>query len=245
MQEVYAATLGSMQADMARMDRVALNLTNATTPAYKREVMAVRPFSQLVDAAATQNVGVSNLQSAPFSVEVVSDMRPGALKATGQKLDVALEGKGFFEVTSKTGPAYSRQGNFQIDASGRLVTVQGYPVMGLNGEIRLETKAPTIDNLGRVFEGDKQIDQLKLVDFDHPEKMARMGEGYFAAGESIHAVEGGSTQVRQGYIEGTNVSTMHEMIQLMETMRHFESMVRVSQGYDDMLGTAIRKLGEA
>ncbi|WP_459569022.1 flagellar hook-basal body protein [Cupriavidus sp. 8B] len=251
MQEIFAVTLASMHQDMARLDRVALNLANVTTPGYKREVVSAQPFSQVVDAMAfapEQAVG-------PDGLQVLSDMRPGTMKLTGQALDVALASEGFFEVTTPNGLAYTRQGNFRTDARGRLVTVQGYPVMGKNGDIYLATQSPAIDTAGNITEPNATtgpsalnpgaaVAQIKVVRFDSPKTLPRLGEGLVAAGSGMTVANDAEMQIRQGVLENGNVNSMQEMVQLMQTMRHFESMQKVAQGYDDMLGTAIRKLGD-
>ena len=252
MQEIFAITLASMHQDMARLDGVALNLANVSTPGYKRGVVATQPFATLVEASEG-HVGASAADA--MGVQVLNDMRPGTVKLTGEVLDVALVGDGFFEVTTPSGPAYTRQGNFRKDALGRLVTAQGYPVMGKNGEIFLTTQTPVIDATGNITEpnattGPSAINpgtpvaQLKVVKFDSPKTLQRLGEGMVSAGAGMTVVDDASVQIRQGALENGNVSSMQEMMQLIQTMRHFESMQKMTQGYDDMLGTAIRKLGD-
>jgi flagellar basal-body rod protein FlgF len=274
MQEVLSITLQSMHQDSTRLERVSMNLANALTPGYKRQVVSVRPmaFSGGSEAFAGQ---VSSLaaQFAPLigqtgsqkfsAVQVQTDVRPGTLKSTGQSLDVAIAGMGFFEVATESGPAYTRQGNFRLDGRGRLVNVQGYPVMGKGGEIFLTTGQPSIDARGYVFEGHKSggasaavgasvgrtldqqaIAQIKVVQFDNPQNLELIGEGLVRAGDGMQIMGETSVQLRQGFLENSNVSSMHEMVQLMQTMRHFESMQRVVIGYDEMMGAAIRKLGE-
>ncbi|MET3448235.1 flagellar hook-basal body protein [Ralstonia sp. 1138] len=251
MQDVLAITLASMHQDMARLDGVAMNLANLSTPGYKRGVAAPQSFSQIVEASAVQ-MGESAANS---DVQMLSDMRPGTVKLTGQTLDVALAGDGFFEVTTPNGPAYTRQGNFRTDTLGRLVTTQGYPVMGKNGEIFLTTQTPVIDAVGNITEpnattGPSAVDpgtpiaQLKVVKFDSPKTLQRLGEGMVAAGAGMNLVEDANVQIRQGALENGNVNSMQEMMQLIQTMRHFESIQKVTQGYDEVLGTAIRKLGD-
>lgn len=252
MQDVLAITLASMHQDMARLDGVAMNLANLSTPGYKRGVAAPQSFSQIVEASAVQmGESVANYRD----IQMLSDMRPGTVKLTGQTLDVALAGDGFFEVTTPNGPAYTRQGNFRTDSLGRLVTTQGYPVMGKNGEIFLTTQTPVIDAVGNITEpnattGPSAVDpgtpiaQLKVVKFDSPKTLQRLGEGMVAAGAGMSLVEDANVQIRQGALENGNVNSMQEMMQLIQTMRHFESIQKVTQGYDEVLGTAIRKLGD-
>lgn len=240
MQEIFALTLASMQQDMVRLDQVALNLANVATPGYKRQVVAARPFADVLqDAQAAQ---------APA---VLTDARAGTARSTGQPLDLALTGVGYFEVLTEKGPAYTRVGNFSVDPRGRLVTSQGYPVMGKNGDIHLTGRSPTVDSVGNLTEaaldGSLQVTplgQLKVVRFDNPQALQRMGEGLVSPGEGMTVLPDADIQIRQGALENANVNTAREMVDLIQTMRHFESMHRVVQGYDEMIGTAVRKLAE-
>src|SRR6478672_3511202 len=124
MHQVLTMILGSMHADMTRMDRVGMNIANAQTPGYKRELVSVLAFQARIDGGAAD---------AALRVTAGIDQHAGTLKSTGQKLDLALSGPGWFEVQTADGPAYTRAGNFRLDAQGRLVTQQGDPVMGTGG----------------------------------------------------------------------------------------------------------------
>jgi flagellar basal-body rod protein FlgF len=239
MDNVLTAILGSMHADMARMERVGMNIANAQTVGYKREVVAATPFPSRIDAAAR-------------AVTVHTDERAGTLKPTGADLDVALSGPGWFEVVTPQGTAYTRQGNFRLDGQGRLVTQSGHPVMGVGGEIVLMYGSPSIDANGRVFDGPTRgaaartdaAARIKVVQFESGAPPQRLGDGLvLPQGEAVTAVEG-TVQVRQGFLENSNVSPMHEMVQLLQTVRHMESLQKVALGYDEMLAAGIRKLGE-
>jgi flagellar basal-body rod protein FlgG len=182
---------------------------------------------------------------------VVADPRPGTLKATGQPLDFALPGPGWFEVATPQGTAYTRQGNFRLDAAGRLVTQQGLAVMGVGGEIVLSSGAPVVDGTGRVFEGPAAsrggttpIAQLKVVQFDAASTLQRIGDGLVLVQGTPALAAEGAVPVQQGFLENSNVSALHEMLQLLETVRHLETLQKVALGYDEMLGTSIRKLGD-
>lgn len=254
MDHILAVSLATMQHDMQRLDRIALNLANVTTPGYKREVIASRPFVEVLDQAAISSqgplAGTTSADAATGHVRGLLDVRPGTLRMTGEPLDLALAGDGFFEVATAEGMAYTRQGNFSVDARGRLVTAQGHAVMGKNGEIFLATLRPVIDAAGNITEplspsaaGGAPGAQLKVVRFDNPASMQRLGDGLLAPGAGM-LFASDDVQIRQGALENANVSTVQEMVQLMQTMRHFESIQKVATGYDEMLGSAIRKLGE-
>jgi flagellar basal-body rod protein FlgF len=250
MDGVLGIALQGMQQDLARLERISANIANAVTPGYRREFVvsqpigsAAMPFAAQLDAQTVAS-GQASVGTAMSAVSVVSDARPGTLKQTGQSLDVAVAGRGFFEVSTEAGAAYTRQGNFQVDARGRLVTVQGHAVMGHAGEIVLKTNRPSIDTNGNVTEEGKQIARLKIVAFDDERMLRRLGDGLMSGGSATVPLTEGQTSVRQGYLENSNVSTLTEMTQLIQTARHFETMQRIAQGFDEMTGTAIRRLGE-
>lgn len=237
MSDALTIAAGSMSHDMQRLATISHNLTNATTTGYKRAVLLGTPFEALLHARDSGNAGAPLPLAAP-----VLDFRPGSLRATGHALDLALEGAGFFELAAPDGPVYTRQGEFRRDASGRLVNAAGWPVMGSGGEIVLDGMQPRIERDGRVFEGDKLVGQLKIVDFADPQGLRAVGGAAFVATADNPALtrEG---RVRQGQLENANVFTAHEMVRLIETLRHFESNQRLIQGYDEQQERVIRSLG--
>lgn len=252
MQEILAITLAAMQHDAARLERVSSNLANVTTPGYKREVFLQRPlavdasglsFTRAVSLAATQTNERRATGALP-SFDIVRDMKAGTLRPTRQNLDLALAGPGYFEVATENGPAYTRLGQFQLDARGRLVTPQGHPVMGLNGEILLTDAQPTIDANGNITERGRFVAQLKVVGFEQTSGLQASEGGLYVSPAPPRSLRNDEIQVRQGHLENANVNSMAEMVQLMQTMRHFESLQKTVQGYDEMVGSAIRKLGD-
>lgn len=251
MNEVLAIGLQSMQADMARVEQIAMNLANALTPAYKRGMAVQSPVGASFAAHLAGVPAPVNADSvvAQQAVTFRGDSQAGTLRNTGQPLDFALGGKAYFEVATDNGPAYTRHGMFRLDASGRLVTIQGYPVMGQSGEIVLTTASPVITASGAILAAagaeEAPLAQLKAVEFDPRSQPRRLGEGLLSAAPDMKVLQPQDMQVRQGYLENSNVSSTYEMTQLIQAMRHFESMQRVTQGYDEMLGTAIRKLGDS
>lgn len=252
MQEVLAIALRAMQQDVARLDQIGTNIANVATPAYKRQVLVTRAEQALAPSfaramggvAATQAEAVAALPSMqPF--ELARDMRAGTLRITGRDLDVAIGGAGYFEVQTAEGPAYTRQGEFQLDARGRLVTAQGHPVQGQGGDILASSGPITIDTAGRVVQNGRTLDRLKIVSFDVAQPLQPKGAGLYGPGSHAVLVADNELQVRQGFLENSNVQQAQEMVDLIQTMRHFESIQKVVQGYDDLVGSAIRKLGDA
>lgn len=147
------------------------------------------------------------------------DQRPGALLATGHALDLAISGVGYFEVATPHGPAYTRAGSFHVDSRGRLV-----------------------DAAGHVTDNGRAAGQLKIVAPNGAVSIEPLGNGLYSISSVVPAPS--LSRVVQGYIENSNVDPMLEMTDLMTTMRHFESLQKAALADDEMLQTAIQKIGE-
>ena len=228
--------------DTQRLHTISHNLANLSTTGFKKEIAVTRAFHDYVQGAVGSGL---NPATTPTPVlETVTDHSAGALKYSANPLDIALDGDGYFVVSAPWGEALTRQGNLSLDGEGRLVTAGGYPVLGSNGEIMLSNAQPRIDQQGNVYDGNNLVGQLRVAVVAHPEALERVGGGLFAADGAGGLTEGGNQRVRQGYSEASNVTSMHEMIKMIETMRHFEASQKLARGYDDMLDRAINVLGE-
>lgn len=235
MLDALGVTEVGMLNDVQRLHAISHNLANAGTVGFKKEFAVARSF---VDRLADETGGYG----APTMTTHV-DHSEGTLKYTGNPLDAGLEGAGYFAVATPLGEAYTRQGNWRLDVNGRLVTSNGHPLLGVAGEIHVTSPEPRIDAQGRVWDGNVQVAQLRLVNVNNPDLLRPMGQGLFAATESTDLGES-RPGVRQGFTESANVVAMHEMIKLMETVRHFEASQRIIRGYDAMLDRAINVGGE-
>lgn len=239
MPDLLAIAATAMGHDMARLAALSHNLANATTPAYRREVVATRPFGEVM---LEHGSGVALRVPAGIPTTTL-DVSPATLRSTGAALDVAIEGDGWFELRGPAGPVYTRRGDFTIDATGRLASASGLPVMGSDGEIVLAGGALRIDAAGRIFEDERPAGQLRVVGFAQPAALEPLGEGLVA--DPLQSAQRLDTaRLRQGHLENANVSATGEMVRLIETMRRFEAHQRLIQSYDDSLGRAIRALGE-
>lgn len=244
MQDALTVATQTMHNALARVEGTSLNLANLTTAGYKRSVAVTRSFADFLGIGA-----FTGARRLPFrvmlpSVDHVPDLKSAGLMFTGNALDFAVSGDGYFEVSTPSGSAYTRKGNFRLDGRGRLVTEQGYPLMSQGGELVVTTPQPTVDQSGRVSEAGKQIGQIKVVQFSGAQGMVRIDAGLYGQGSAVPAQSQSDAGVRQGYLENSNVDSASEMVSLIESMRHFEAAQKILQGYDDSLGRAIQKLGE-
>lgn len=235
--DIIAIAASGMQHDLLRMESISQNIANVRTPGYKKQISVAAPFAQQVDGALAQLVN----GRAPATLTI--DPSAATLRYTGDARDAAIEGSEFFEIATPNGVAFTRQSGFHTDARGRLVGAQGWPVMGRGGEITL-TGAYTIDANGDVRQGDQVIGRLNLTRFENPSDLIPLGGGLYRQGaaRAVDAVV--PAKIRLGYEENSNVNSSQEMVRLTETVRHFESLQKIIQGYDDSLEKTIRKLGE-
>lgn len=233
MDESTRTTIQAMGLAMDRMSHISMNIANAQTPGYKRTQAVARPFGQLVAQATAQ--------TASPAPQPIVDHRAGSVRQTGRSLDIALAAGHFLEVTTPAGPAFIRGGSLQLDARGRLSTAAGQPVVGGSGDITLPGPDVRIDAAGRILAQDKEIGQLKVVRFEDLSVLQRDSAGSYRT--NVNGSPATSDAVKPGYLENSNTDVMREMVAMVETVRHFESLQKNLQGQDSMLQTAVRTLG--
>lgn len=242
MDAITIAAVG-MQDSINRLNSTGQNLANVLTPGYKKEIPVSRSFAALLGEVSV-DIGTVADAAAISIPEKVIDYTPGTMRYTGNPLDIAVDGDGFFEVETASGPAYTRQGALHIDVQGRLVTAEGMPVSGGGGAIIVSGNTATVARNGEVYQGEQLAGKMRLVQFTHKEGLVELGGGLYAQGSATMLNDPVDAGFRSGYQENSNVNSAQEMVRLSETMRHFESMQRVIQGYDEIMGNAIQKLGE-
>jgi flagellar basal body rod protein FlgG len=225
---------------------IAQNLASSSVPGFKKQDIAIAAVKAGLVPSGSIDSKSPQFFALPKATAATS-FRQGELKFTGDKSDVAIEGKGFFEVRLPSGSiAYTRDGEFQVNSQGQLVTKQGYAVMGDSGPIQLDlsnTTPMTISSTGEISQGADLKGKLKITDFDHPELLTQVNGATFLAGNpNLHSQPSTAT-VRQGYVEGANTSSLAEMANLMASMRTFEANQHVIQLQDERMGKVISDLG--
>lgn len=238
---LYSALSGNIAA-MKRMDIISNNLANVNTPGYKKEKML---FESMLAGATNPPAVPQGATADPIlqKESVYIDYGAGPVAQSGNPLDLAIDGDGFFVVQTPTGPAYTRQGNFRLGADGTLVTSDGYPVMGQSGPIRVQGGTVEIDAKGVVKVDGSEFGTISVVDFPKPYGLKKIASAQFLPTDPQAIPQPATGSVKQGQLEGSNVETISEMVQMIETSRYFDSCQRVIKGFDDMIGKAVNEMG--
>ena len=238
---IYQAASGALLQQM-RLDVLSNNLANINTAGYKADKSAFR----LMPEQATTNSAVAPGRLSPYAppFEVGIDMADGSMVRTGNPLDVAIAGGGFFEVQGPNGPLYTRNGNFSLNEDGVLTTVQGYPVVGQGGDITLDAGEPIITSQGDISIDGAIVDTLKIVNIENATKLKKVGDTMFTVvDENTEIIESTDFDIVQGSLESSNVDTIRTMTEMIETMRIFEAYQKAIRAVDDMTAKTVNDVG--
>ncbi|MCP8883510.1 flagellar basal-body rod protein FlgF [Devosia sp. XJ19-1] len=226
-----------------QLDVVANNIANLNTTGFKAEQVL---FEEYVMPLARDNDFPTLDQPLSYVQDwaTIHDLSGGAVVQTGNELDVALNGEGFFAVQTAGGERWTKAGSFQLNNQGTLVDLSGNPVLGTGGPIQFapEEVGITIATDGTVSSSQGPKGQLRIVEFANAQGLVREGANLFSGGEpQINA----NTRVMQGHIERSNVSGVTEMAELIKVQRAYESAASLAQKQDELRRTAIQRLGDA
>ena len=236
---------------LRHLEVVSNNIANMNTTGFKADNLLFEEFLGSSARAAHTNgqVGVSYVQDRG----VWRDYSQGAVQTTGNPLDIAIVGEGFFIVRTPDGERYTRNGALQIAANGQLVTGDGFPVLGENGPITFQ---PTDRNIaiskdGRITvnEGANTITEgvrgkLRVVRFAQPQNLQKDGLSNFVAPEDMPAQPVTNVNVQQAALEKSNINSVLEMTRLIEISRTYTQIANMIQQHSDMRRNAIQQLAE-
>jgi flagellar basal-body rod protein FlgF len=220
---LYIAASG-MLAEQIRQEQIANDLANASTAGYKADRTAQSTFGDLLLANSGTGAVIGRQSTAVQVASIETDFTPAAARDTGEPLDFAITGEGFFAVQTPQGVRYTRNGQFALDAQGRLVIARGDLVLGRGG-------APIASRDGKV---DARL--IGVVNLTNPRK-----EGdSLVSGTPAGAATG---QVRAGALEASGADAARAMVDMIASMRAFEAGQKVIQAIDDTLGRAATQVG--
>lgn len=260
MDRSIAALTAGLLSELKKLDTTANNLANLNTPGFVRDEtfsnwMSVFQLNARInpnpagrDALRLENL-LENRDQDGTLVDVVPIMEPAPLEHTGNPLDAAIKGEGFFVLQKGDQEIYTRRGRFSMDAEGNLLSTDGLPVVGNEGPIQIPRLGPaepydlSIEQDGTIFNGAQQVGQLKLVLMPEEARLSKVGDTAFTMGPDVQApAAGGQSEVVQGYLERSNVSVVKEMTDMISSMRTFETYQKVVQIVDDLKGKFIQTI---
>lgn len=220
---------------LSQHDYVTHNLANANTPGFKAErlIFVRRPET---DTMAEDSFSHDSV--------VLIDHSPGTLQKSGNPLDVAVQGEGYFVIETKDGERYTRNGSFTLNQNGELVTQSGDAVMGEGGRITISGKKVEISNAGAVSVDGSESGKLKIVDFKKKDELVKRGNGLFEASAKAEQTTLESPEVRAGYLETSNIQAVKEMVEMIDIQRSFEAYLKIMQTISEQDRLATSRVGK-
>ena len=266
MKGIFTALSGAL-AQTTKIDTIANNIANVNTTGFKRDQQT---FGEYL-TAMEKEPQVIQVPRVPSSIESFYEMNggdkafvnstgtytnfeQGSLKHTGGKLDLAIDGAGFFEISTPSGVQLTRSGNFTIDGNGQLVTKNGYAVL-LEGDemadpeqrtVRFSGKAQAyISDAGEVFDGERNLGKVSLLQIKNPDSLLKVGNNNYSIKPNMEAEFSKVTapNLKQGFLETSNVNIVNEMTEMITAQRVFEGTQKAISAYDAMADKLINVVG--
>ncbi|MFO7976024.1 MAG: flagellar hook-basal body protein [Candidatus Hydrogenedentota bacterium] len=243
-QGLYAAASGMVGLER-RQDVIANNIANAATPGFRRHVAVNKGFNEILLHRMRHPFRL-NAEPSPGGgqklVETFTDVQGGNIVATEDPLNIALQGPGYIGIETPQGERFTRNGKLAIDANGLLTTPDGYHVQSVNGgAIDVTGGDITIDEDGNVHSQGLFVAQIRLVEFEDPHMLTRVGANLYEASDeamrkSAQAVD---TRVLHKSLELSNVQVPAEMVQMILGARVYTANERVINAINESVGRLI------
>jgi len=245
---IYQATAGAL-IQQYRLDVLSNNLANVNTVGFKED----RVYFELLETELQDDPGV-DVDARPYIAPVLSgdpsleyyvNFSQGSLRQTGNPLDLAIEGDGFFNIQTPDGVKYTRKGNFLLGENDLLITPEGYPVLGQSGNIQLEGDGPvTIDREGNIEVDGDTVGSFRVTHFPDTQNLQKVGESLFKALDNgASAIPSEQFEMLQGYVELANVDPVRGMVEMIETLRVFEAYQKTLETLDEVDSLAVGDVG--
>ena len=262
---IYTALSGAM-AQSHKLDTIANNIANVNTTGFKKDRMVFNEYL----TANEKGSDIIKVPRVPASIPSFYDMQggdksfvdvrgsytdhsQGGLKATGNPLDLAIEGRGFIEVLSPQGVRFTRNGSLKISGTGKLVTKQGFPVLrqGLGQDpaqrsITIPEAKISVSNTGEIFAGAEAIGAISILQSDNTDAFQKVGGSLYKIKQNMDPkLEIASdSKVLQGFLEASNVNVVDEMTSMISATRVFESTQKAIQAFDSMNNKLVNIVGK-
>jgi flagellar basal-body rod protein FlgF len=238
---IYKAASGAILQQI-RLETYANNLANVNTVGFKADQPVFRFDVPEISSNAIDNT--ARLSPYALPLEYATNFEAGPLRQTGGSMDVAIVGNGFFEVQTPDGIQYTRNGSLSINTEGLLSTAEGWPVLGQGGEISIDGGRMEISEEGEVIVDGDIVGVLKVVDFNDPSGLKKVGNSLFKADSAdTELVPAQGYRIVQGALESSNVDAIRTMTEIIETLRVFETYQKVIRSADEATAKTVNDVG--
>jgi flagellar basal-body rod protein FlgG len=226
--------LGAFRQQARISHTIANNLSNTQTVGFKRDVSV---FNSILSQAWNRFQSIGN------DTSKISFL-PGSTQKTGNALDLAIEGDGFFKVKTTNGIRYTRSGNFGLNQDKILINAEGFPVLGQRGEITLNGKNILVESNGSIKVDGNEVGQIALVTFPTLDALQKEGHTLFQSPSPENEIPAERSEVVQGALEASNVNPIQEMLSLLDSHRTYEACMKIIQSDDTLDSKAVNEVGK-
>ena len=248
---MYVSAAGAL-ANSYRQDVVANNLANVETVAFKPDLamfQARHTQAQTKGQSSHTTAMLEGIGGGIFALPTYTDFSPASLDQTGSPFDLAITGKGFFQVSNPNAPSeisYTRDGRFTHNENNQLVTVSGkLPVLDDKGQpIVIDPTLPSfvVDEMGQISQGKNPVARLGIVDFDDAQALDKQGQSLYTAPQGVQP-KPIKSQIKQGALENSGVNSLQQLAEMIKTQRLFQSNINMMLIQDQSLELAVTRLG--
>lgn len=224
------------------MDIIANNIANLDTTGFKVESL----MHKTDPGEPARTLGGPRPVKFVAADSVARDFGQGGMNKTGASLDMAIEGEGFFQIQSPTGPRFTRDGRFTTDPTGRLVTQNGLPVLDESGgEILIDPEKGQVEigADGTMSQGDERVGKVGMYAFANQGALEKAGDNTFRNSSNLQPEPAATAKLRQGYLETSNVKAILEITRMVEVSRAYESTAKMIDAEADLSRRAVERLG--
>lgn len=220
-----------------QMEVIATNLANLTTAGFKAESLV---FTEHLARTGDRQEALSLVHD----VSVTRNLAAGPITETGNPLDLAIRGPGYFPVQTPDGPRYTRNGTFQLDDSGQIVTSEGHPLLGAGGAPM--TVPPNASSIAFARDGTLSADagpigRLQVIQFENEQALTKLGGNLYDAGDQTPQ-PAPDAEIVPGAVEGANVSGVSEITRMIDTVRGYQAAARMAESEHQRILDAIEAL---
>ncbi len=226
----------TLLAQEQRMNQIANNLANVDTSGYKKENVT---FWEMLFTAHDDRQRVGK------AMRVISDHSQGPMEMTGNPLDIAIEGEGFFRIQTPEGIRYTRSGSFNLNSEGQMVTPDGNLLIGEGGPVVVNGKEISVNQGGGITVDGELVNQLAIVTFDNYENIEKEGNSLFKlTDETVAERISEDFRLQQGFLEGANVNSTLELTEMIDLHRAYQAQQKIIQTVDELDSQAINRVGK-